>query len=365
MKRCAFLTAIAVVLSVAVSALVMRRGRDGLAASPETSTVFAAARTEEVSLEEGTGASERATDAEGRSREAREATVATAEMREETLKQTSWWTDVQENIRRSEYNITYQEKSVLEGEPGGLHAANRDQNLRAYFRNDGVQILQRSSQVCPEVSKQTVQEAGTDASEVHAPKSSKKGREDFVPRWEWTWQLAAWGRKDLLANVPVAEPSHDKNQVQYSYGAITEWYKNTEDGIEQGLSITERPSGDGDLIVEGAIGGDLRGGLHMSGEFIQFLDAGNAEVLRYSDLKATDARGEELPARMHFAKNILRLEIDDTNAMYPVTIDPILTTPGWIALGDQNEAYFGCSVSGGGGRERRRLRRCNRGGVRV
>ena len=38
------------------------------------------------------------------------------------LERTNWWGNVQENIRNAEYNITCQEKCVIEGEPDLLDA---------------------------------------------------------------------------------------------------------------------------------------------------------------------------------------------------------------------------------------------------
>ena len=55
-----------------------------------------------------------------------------------------WWTRASEEIRRSEYRISLQEESVRRGEPGGLHAANRAGDLRAYFRGDGIEWMQRT-----------------------------------------------------------------------------------------------------------------------------------------------------------------------------------------------------------------------------
>ena len=282
MKRQSCLIAIAILLPVVVSGVVLREGRH-----PGSSL-----------------------------HEVRPATVpVTGEMGEEDLKQTSWWAEVQENIRRTEYEISRQEKSVIEDHPGGLHAVNRAQNLRAYFRKDSVQVLQRT---------------GDPAA------------------WEWRWELSGYGRNDGSIPVGDVEPTHENTRVEYDRSGITEWYENTEEGVEQGFTVSTRPVGTGELVIEGRVEGGLRGVIDRSGEFIRFLDKNNVEVLRYGDLVSCDATGKSLPAKMLVAKNTVRLVVDDAQAAYPITIDPLLTTPSWTAESDDDHALFGWSVSGAG-----------------
>jgi len=44
----------------------------------------------------------------------------------------------------------------------------------------------------------------------------------------------------------------------------------------------------------------------------------------------------------------LRIEIDDVDAMYPVTVDPLLTAASWTTESNQVNAQFGVSVASAG-----------------
>ena len=71
-------------------------------------------------------------------------------------------------------------------------------------------------------------------------------------------------------------------------------------------------------------------------------------VLRYGALSAHDAAGESLPAWMHLVERGVELGVDASRAAYPITIDPLSTTPDWTAQGNQTTAYFGYSVGTAG-----------------
>ena len=62
---------------------------------------------------------------------------------------------------------------------------------------------------------------------------------------------------------------------------------------------------------------------------LTFASTSGTEIT-YSKLKAWDATGRELPARMHLAANGLSLLIEDQDARYPLTIDPTLTQQAYV-----------------------------------
>lgn len=116
---------------------------------------------------------------------------------------------------------------------------------------------------------------------------------------------------------------------------IEEWYENTYKGIEQGFTIKERPAGNGKLIVEGvvttrnlSVEDDTKG--NLTGTLI----SNGYAAFRYGHLSAKDAKGKDLPVKLDFVKNTdttyeLDISVDDSNAKYPIIIDPISTTPSW------------------------------------
>ena len=111
-------------------------------------------------------------------------------------------------------------------------------------------------------------------------------------------------------------------------GAIAEWYVNTPAGLEQGFTLDSAPGArrPGErLRVVLAVDGGLRAQGQPDGQALAFVDEAGRPVLRYDHLVVTDARGRELAARMDAEAGRVGLELDDRDAVYPITIDPLFT----------------------------------------
>ena len=55
-----------------------------------------------------------------------------------------WWATVQEQIRQSEYEVTWQDTTYLPDTPAAYQAPNRAQGLRTYFTPEGVVVIPRT-----------------------------------------------------------------------------------------------------------------------------------------------------------------------------------------------------------------------------
>ncbi len=53
---------------------------------------------------------------------------------------TGWWAAVQDNIRESEYHVTWQDHTYLPDLAAAYQTPNRAHNLRTYFAPDGVRL---------------------------------------------------------------------------------------------------------------------------------------------------------------------------------------------------------------------------------
>src|SRR5207302_1677104 len=96
--------------------------------------------------------------------------------------------------------------------------------------------------------------------------------------------------------------------------------------------------------------GDYRTEVKADGRGARLLSAEGGPALGYSGLKAWDARGKVLPARMVLSGGMLDLRVADAGAVYPVTIDPLLTAETELTAGDAAaEDRFGESVALSGG----------------
>ncbi|HWE82467.1 MAG TPA: fibronectin type III domain-containing protein [Gaiellaceae bacterium] len=160
--------------------------------------------------------------------------------------------------------------------------------------------------------------------------------------------LAGVGRSGSAARPLSPTPRLSGSRVVYRRGGgVVEWYRNGPLGLEQGFTVARKPSGAaGPLVVSLT----LQGGLHARahGGAVAFVDRSGRTVLRYGQLVAEDARGRRLESSLRLEGSRLLLRIADTNAQYPVRIDPFVQqgaklTP--LAGTQAAHAFFGLSVS--------------------
>ena len=113
--------------------------------------------------------------------------------------------------------------------------------------------------------------------------------------------------------------------MEYRGGAsFSEWYLNTPWGLEQGLTINNKPSTEKNTpsspILELTLSGILQPALQ--GNTLLLSDSTGRTYIRYTGLYAFDAAGKTLASRLALKGNTLRITVDDTAASYPITIDP-------------------------------------------
>ena len=232
-----------------------------------------------------------------------------------------WWATVQEDIGRSEYQVTRQDRTYLTGLSAAYQAPNRAHNLRTYFTPTEVRIIPRT---------------GDGAA------------------WEWGLTLTGYGYEGAIQPVAPASLSTEGNRIEYRRGDLTEWYVNDDRGIEQGFTIaappvsTSRGEGAGYLVLEMALTGDLTPSLAEDGLAVELTTEDGMPVLRYGNLYVEDATGRRLPAHLAVRSSGISVLVDDSSAIYPIIVDPLVTSPGWTAEGNQAGAWFGWSVGTAG-----------------
>lgn len=164
--------------------------------------------------------------------------------------------------------------------------------------------------------------------------------------------LAGIGRGDRPAPPVRGAAETQGNRVVLDRGSVEEWYVNGPLGLEQGFTVQRRPRGDGPVRVRLGLHGTRVAALDRDRRGAT-LDGGIA----YRGLWAGDARGRRVPARMDRAPGGLQLVVDDRDAVYPLTIDPIfqqsrLSTSddgplsGAVAA-DGGTIAFGAALAGG------------------
>jgi hypothetical protein len=216
----------------------------------------------------------------------------------------SWRAGIERQLAEKEYEASRTAE--------GLQAPNRAQNLRTYFEPWGVRVVDRTA----------------------------AGRPELV-----SLRLSGVGRGSKLPGVGAAKIEHRGARVELRRAGLVEWYENRPAGLEQGFTIERRPRGRGPLRLElafsGTAGRITNGSLELAGA--------SGRRLRYGNLRARDARGRELAARMELAgAGRLRLVVADERAAYPVTIDPLLTGAADTLIEANQSANLGVSVAGAG-----------------
>ncbi len=161
---------------------------------------------------------------------------------------------------------------------------------------------------------------------------------------------AALGRRETVVPLSEGVPTGKGTSViELSRRAgdvfVTEWWKNPAGGVEQGFTVHSRPDGTGALAVSQTVQSTLRMSVTADGRGVHFMD-GEQIRLQFDGLRAWDATGRDLPARMLVSGATLTMSVDDTDAHYPVTIDPIWAQQAFLKAPNPDAYdYFGRSVA--------------------
>ncbi len=228
---------------------------------------------------------------------------------------TRWLQDAQEEIRRREYDF-----SPL---PGGVWSApNRREGLRSLVGIDGLEIRRR------------------------------------VSRWEgpaFRQRVERFGRQGRLLTLKAPAVAARANHFQARHEAtgssglaIVEWYVNEEHGLKQGFTIERRPPGESSgepLVIDTAVGGELRPVRSLDGLSVRLVSEDGELVLRYSGLLVVDARGRRLDAWIDLEPERLLIRIRDEPAVYPIIVDPVVTSANWIFDADQADTDLGAALA--------------------
>ena len=211
-----------------------------------------------------------------------------------------WLAVVSRRIRLSEYQPRL--------EAGSVHASNRAWGLRSSLDADGLRLGPWGQQDQPATIRTL------SVGRAHAALGSSGAP-----------TLGACRQPDA-----ITIEGDCLHAVERAWPGVVEWWTNTPEGIRQGWTVAEQPTGDGPLTVAVALEGvGLQSG---SDTGLRLSWAGG--VLRYGDLHAWDATGRTLPVGLAVQSAVqgvvsVAIEVDDADAAYPITIDPLLTTIDW------------------------------------
>ena len=143
--------------------------------------------------------------------------------------------------------------------------------------------------------------------------------------WTWGLELVSYGfvgNENTVGELACVEA--EGGRVAYTWDdTIEEWYVNDQLGFEHGFTVHERPDGEGLLTLALRVRGSLKPAVQDNRLDVHFVDEHGASALTYSGLTVFDADGRDLRAWFEVSSTGLLLSIDEQDAHYPLTIDPI------------------------------------------
>jgi len=160
------------------------------------------------------------------------------------------------------------------------------------------------------------------------------------------------GREGSPASRRVTEQHADGQELVIDReDEVEERYLAGPLGLEQSFVVGSAPGGTGPLTLEVAFTGLTPELAEGATDRVLLRDEARRVRAGYRDLVAVDAEGRELGARMDVGEAGVTLVVDDTGAVYPVRVDPVV----WIQQaeltasdGAQSDG-FGVSVAVSGG----------------
>ncbi len=246
----------------------------------------------------------------------------------QSLESSDWFSKVKQTIKEEEYHITYSEGVKAYQSP------NRAQNLRFIYANDGFMAKPRTTKIpLFDQSDRTLRE--------------EEKQYQQIEDWQVQLQVAGYGRTARLKSFAGKELTVNQNRAFIEDQGLKIAYENSEDGMRQNFILKDKPEGSGLLKLKINAVTPLM--MRVGPDAVVFANASSEEKMKYNSLKVWDAQNKILTA--HFEKennNRFAIVVDDNNAVYPVTIDPLSTTANWTAESDQASAHFGISVSTAG-----------------
>jgi len=174
--------------------------------------------------------------------------------------------------------------------------------------------------------------------------------------WEVAFNCKGIGRSSIQwtpdQSCAVIQTS---NEVKYQFNNVAIQYINNNDGLRQNFLVNRKMPGNGALTVTIEPATELQPRL-LGSTSLAFFNTADKMLVAYEDLQVWDANHKPLPAAMHFKNGLLTIEVDDSQAAYPVTIDPLNKTPEWNTSADGlisgltslqiNSSLYGYAVTG-------------------
>ncbi|MFV2056813.1 MAG: tandem-95 repeat protein [Thiohalomonadales bacterium] len=165
--------------------------------------------------------------------------------------------------------------------------------------------------------------------------------------WYVSFSLLSALGEDIKSTAEVSVHL-ENNRINFLHPNYSEWYVNSELGVEHGFTITSLDGVHTTALFRIAVKSDLSVSFDSINEVVTFKNTSGKIITSYSKLLAFDAQRKKLPTRLDYSAGVISLIVDTHNAELPITIDPIVEVAKWQGEGLQAGEEFGASVAGVG-----------------
>jgi hypothetical protein len=165
--------------------------------------------------------------------------------------------------------------------------------------------------------------------------------------------LRRYGYGAGLRAVAPGQVSADRQTINLTRdGSVQEWYVNSPDGLEQGFTFAKPPAGRRPgvpLRLAFQVGEGTQATASADGRKVTLRGACGSHVVEYGKLAVHDRTGRDVPARLTADGEQVFIEVEEGEATYPLTIDPVFTLQEKLTASDASvEDAFGYSLALGG-----------------
>jgi len=277
-----------------------------------------------------------------------------------------WYSEAVSNIQKAEYNVTFSE------DMNAFQSPNRANNMRFIYQKSGFTAMLRNNKV-----------ALFDESDKAIEEKNKKY--NYLDEWKVNFKLEEVSKElnsnseNYFTDFNGNEFNTNNNFISIENENLRIQYSNDEKGMRQDFIVKNKPEGDGQLRLN--INADTELKMIVGGNALMFKDEKGDLKLKYSSLKVWDANGVELraffeetklqpdvngfpPEARGNVKNTIipnsksqipnrknfkfQIVVNDDEAVYPITIDPLSSVANWTAEINQGSENFGWSVATAG-----------------
>ncbi|WP_342084354.1 FG-GAP-like repeat-containing protein [Dyadobacter sp. OTU695] len=248
----------------------------------------------------------------------------------ETLKGGDWYKKVISDMERKSYFVASSGDSV--------NSINPKQKMQAVYRSEGFTLSNMPDR----------QDSEKPGNSVLKESSQQNWKLNMIVQGLYTDGVLA------ISNDQNSKVATDASEVTFTHhDQLVVQYQNREDGVRQNFIVKNKPSVNAkELRVKMGFSQEWTVNQADQNELqfaLENAEAGLSTKVIYKDIKAWDANGKILAAKMETGNDHdFSLVVAVANAAYPVTIDPLSTTANTTLTGPSVNASFGCSVASAG-----------------